>query len=192
MSLIHPGQRNKTFIPQPFEIRRGSHGIDERVESGDALDPKNKADMLYSGDVMGEVRTPPYISNYNDGISHDSSSTMTVEGRASEHWTRTRQKLDFTVKDADKEPNLQVTVKRDFTGQGRLEIRNRGEFGGDGEINFPLGDLSQGHDQALSYEHQGADQVKFQKTLGMARVEVSNEDGTIVYVARDGMLFQEK
>ena len=132
MSLIHPGQRNKTFIPQPFEIRRGSHGIDERVESGDALDPKNKADMLYSGDVMGEVRTPPYISNYNDGISHDSSSTMTVEGRASEHWTRTRQKLDFTVKDADKEPNLQVTVKRDFTGQGRLEIRNRGEFGGDG------------------------------------------------------------
>ena len=117
---------------------------------------------------------------------------MTVEGRASEHWTRTRQKLDFTVKDADKEPNLQVTVKRDFTGQGRLEIRNRGEFGGDGEINFPLGDLSQGHDQALSYEHQGADQVKFQKTLGMARVEVSNEDGTIVYVARDGMLFQEK
>lgn len=191
MTLIPQGHTPGKFTPQAFQIRRGSHGIEETVESGDALDPKNKSDLIFSGDVVGELRTPPYISNYNDGISHDGSSTMRVEGRASKHWTKTQQELEFSVIDADQEPNLKVSVKRDFSGQGRLEIRNRGALGGDGEINFPLGDLSGAGDQALSYEHQGADMVKLNKTPELARVEVRNEAGTRVYIAKDGLLFQE-
>lgn len=194
MNLTPLGKPSNKIRPEPFEITRGSHGLEESIESGDYYDPKNKADHIYSGELVGELRTPPYISNYNDGISFDGSSKMEVEGRVAKHWTKTKQELDFTVKDTDDEANLSVSVHRDFSGHGRLEIRNRGEIGGDGQINFPLGSLSKyaTSGTSLSYEHQGADLVKFSKNSEMARVEVHNEDGTKVYVAKDGMLYREE
>lgn len=183
----------RRFTPAPFQILRGSNGTDGR--DGPSEKNNSKPDtIIYEGEIEGEVRTPPFITNWNNGISHDASSLTEIEGTQGKYWTRNKQELDFKITDTDGNPNLEVTVAQEFTGAGRLQIRNMGDHGGDGQIDFPVGDLSKNYLDvtSLAYEHERASEVRLQKDADSAKIEVVTPDGTKVYSVKDGLLVQQR